>query len=422
MTSKTIVLTGEEIRADYSGGTNAWLRNDGTATVYASTAPAVTAGADGVVSIPAGQAVRIDGACRTVYLLGTTGSVQLVGSDYTACPFKTSAQSGGSGADSVARAAIEAHAGNADIHVTATEKAAWNAVNYSNPNLLINPDFRINQRGGNIYSYSVASGSIDGGFTVDHWISTIVGSGNSGSYNAETHILSGSVLDKNGYYANLCQFIENPVRFAGKTLTFSAGMSELDQPALIQIWRTEGTTTTGVAATHYNLKADKVLTFTMPSDLTEASKIRVVLQTRGSVKLDWAKLELGSAATPFVPPDPATELLRCQRYFTIYKHQNATSSTDKCTIGVGYALTSSIVYAVLPIAAMRSGVAATVSYNGLSLISGADTVVDYTSVTALEQTDSTVQLAFMVSGQTPGAVYRLRLMDSNAYLAVSKEL
>lgn len=141
-----------------------------------------------------------------------------------------------------------------------------------------------------------------------------------------------------------------------------------------------------------------------------------------SVKLSWVKLELGSAATPFVPPDPATELLRCQRYFTIYKHQNATSSTDKCTIGVGYALTSSIVYAVLPIAAMRSGVAATISHSGLSLISGADTVVDYTSVTALEQTDSTVQVAFTVSGQTPGAVYRLRLMDSNAYLAVSKEL
>ena len=45
MTSKTIALSGAEIRADYSGGTNAWLRNDGTATVYASTAPGVTAGA-----------------------------------------------------------------------------------------------------------------------------------------------------------------------------------------------------------------------------------------------------------------------------------------------------------------------------------------------------------------------------------------
>lgn len=125
MTSKTIALSGAEIRADYSGGTNAWLRNDGTATVYASTAPGVTAGADGVVSIPAGQAAAIYGACGAVYLLGT-GSVQLVGSDYTACPFKTSAQSGGSGADSVARAAIEAHSGNADIHVTADEKAGWN--------------------------------------------------------------------------------------------------------------------------------------------------------------------------------------------------------------------------------------------------------------------------------------------------------
>ena len=160
MTSKTIVLTGEEIRADYSGGTNAWLRNDGTATVYASTTPGITAGADGTASIPAGQAMRIDGTCGTVYLLGT-GSVQLVGSDYTACPFKVSTSTGGeSGVDEVARGAIAAHEGNADIHVTATEKAAWNAVNYSNPNLLINPDFRINQRGQAEYT---------SGYTVDRW-------------------------------------------------------------------------------------------------------------------------------------------------------------------------------------------------------------------------------------------------------------
>ena len=125
MTSKTITLSGTEIRADYSGGTNAWLRNDGTATVYASTVPGITAGADGVVSIPAGQAAAVYGACGTVYISGT-GSVLLVSSDYVACPFKTSAQSGGSGADEVARAAIEAHAGNAEIHVTAAEKSAWN--------------------------------------------------------------------------------------------------------------------------------------------------------------------------------------------------------------------------------------------------------------------------------------------------------
>ncbi len=126
MTSKTISLTGEEIKVDYSGGTNAWLRNDGATTVYASAVPGVTAGADEVVSIPAGQAAAIYGACGAVYLLGTTGSVQLVGSDYSTNPFKTSTASGGSGVDDVARAAVEAHAGNVEVHVTADEKAVWN--------------------------------------------------------------------------------------------------------------------------------------------------------------------------------------------------------------------------------------------------------------------------------------------------------
>ena len=126
MTSKTIALSGAEIRVDYGGGTNIWLRNDGTATVYASGAPGVTAGADGVVSIPAGQSAAIYGACGAVYLLGTTGSVQLVGSDYSTNPFKTSTASGGSGVDDVARAAVEAHAGNVEVHVTADEKAVWN--------------------------------------------------------------------------------------------------------------------------------------------------------------------------------------------------------------------------------------------------------------------------------------------------------
>ena len=157
MTSKTIVLTGTEIRADYSGGTNAWLRNDGTAAVYASGAPGITAGADGTVSIPAGQSVGVYGANGTVYLKGT-GSVQLIGSDYSTNPFRNSAASGGSGADDVARAALEAHAGNADIHVTAEEKSAWDGL--SNPNLLINPDFRVNQRGQAEYT---------SGYTVDRW-------------------------------------------------------------------------------------------------------------------------------------------------------------------------------------------------------------------------------------------------------------
>lgn len=121
----TISLAGSEVKAEYSGA-NAWLRNDGTDVIYAAAKPGITAGADGVVAIPAGQSAPVYGANGAVWLTGT-GSVQLIGSDYSTNPFKMSAQAGGSGADDVARAAISAHSGNAEIHVTLSDKAAWNA-------------------------------------------------------------------------------------------------------------------------------------------------------------------------------------------------------------------------------------------------------------------------------------------------------
>lgn len=121
MSNLTISLTGSEVKAEFYG-TNAWLRNDGTSTVYAGKTAGVTAGAAGVVSVPAGSSAPVFDARGTVYLTGT-GSVLLIGSDYSENPFKSSAQSGGSGADEVARAAIEAHAGNSSIHLTAEQLA-----------------------------------------------------------------------------------------------------------------------------------------------------------------------------------------------------------------------------------------------------------------------------------------------------------
>ena len=120
----TVTLSGSESEAQFSGA-NAWLRNDGAATIYAAKTSGVTAGAAGVVAVPAGGSAPVYGANGRVFLLGT-GSVQLIGSDYSTNPFKTATSSGGSGVDDVARAAVNAHAGNAEVHVTADEKAAWN--------------------------------------------------------------------------------------------------------------------------------------------------------------------------------------------------------------------------------------------------------------------------------------------------------
>ena len=303
MTSKTIALTGAEIRADYSGGTNAWLRNDGTATVYASTAPAVTPGADGVVSIPAGQAAAIYGACGSVYLLGT-GSVQLVGSDYTACPFKTAAL-GGSGADSVARAAIEAHAADTDIHVTADEKAYWNTL--SGKNELDNPDFRVNQRGQNEYST---------GYTVDRWyIST-----DKCKAAPETNgirLTATATLTSNTHA--FWQNNEFPLPPGKYTLSLKAA-------DVTGVWaaRIRTVTAAGDYVDSYYTPRLQAGINSVTVDLSDSEYISAVsigfnkgTEAGNSLKLAWAKLEGGSLATPFVPPDYAAELAKCQRFYQV---------------------------------------------------------------------------------------------------------
>ena len=304
MTSKTIVLTGAEIRADYSGGTNAWLRNDGTAVVYASAEAGISAGADGVVSIPAGQAAAIYGACGSVYLLGI-GSVMLIGSDYTACPFKTSAQSGGSGADSVARAAIEAHAADTDIHVTADEKAYWNTL--SGKNELDNPDFRVNQRGQNEYST---------GYTVDRWyIST-----DKCKAAPETNgirLTATATLTSNTHA--FWQNNEFPLPPGKYTLSLKAA-------DVTGVWaaRIRTVTAAGDYVDSYYTPRLQAGINSVTVDLSDSEYISAVsigfnkgTEAGNSLKLAWIKLENGSLATMFVAPDRAAELAKCQRFYQI---------------------------------------------------------------------------------------------------------
>ena len=298
MSELTITLTGSEEKAEFSGS-NAWLRNDGTDTIYAAKSAGVAAGADGVVAIPAGQSAPVYGANGTVFLLGT-GSVQLIGSDYSTNPFKTSAQSGGSGADSVARAAISAHAGNTDIHVTAAEKAAWNAVNYSNPNLLINPDFRINQRGET--SYTAA------GYTVDGWYT------NGGAVDVTEN---GVELTNSGTSA--VRFRQNSeithAQLAGRDITLSAGVGGTTYSASGKIPETKPANDIQIVSlTTADADVGIYLNYSPTRDMFYAY---AYVPAGKSAVLNWVKAEIGSVTTQFVTPDPATELAKCQRYLTV---------------------------------------------------------------------------------------------------------
>lgn len=308
MSTKTITLAGSEIKAEFSGA-NAWLRNDGADVIYAAANPGITAGADGVVAILAGQSAPVYGANGAVWLTGT-GSVQLIGSDYSTNPFKTSAQAGGSGADNVARAAINAHSGNTEIHVTADEKAAWSAVNYSNPNLLINPDFAINQRGETEYTTT--------GYTVDRW-SMQVGFKITPLENG-IRICPTEEVTSNKF--SLYQHIPVSKAMFGSDYTLTVNVSATNDYAYAVVYAYNSAN--AVIKSSDKIKLNTGLNSTTIRNIPDnTAYIRVQFtinsgaQTSDTLEILWAKLELGGIATPYTPPDPATELAKCQRYYQI---------------------------------------------------------------------------------------------------------
>lgn len=96
--NKTVNLYGGEIAVKLAGR-HCSIRNDGSSTLYASAKSGITADADGVISVPAGQAAVLLDSEGNVFLYGT-GKAQLISSDYPGNFFKPAAGgsiSGGAG-------------------------------------------------------------------------------------------------------------------------------------------------------------------------------------------------------------------------------------------------------------------------------------------------------------------------------------
>ena len=262
MNIKTINLTGSEAAVKVGGG-NSEVKNNGTDTIYASASNGIVAGADGVVSIPAGASVTVTDTRGTVYILGS-GSVEVVGKDFVAPVFKTAAAAGGIG-----------------------------------DNLLINPDFAINQRGQSYYEGT--------SYSVDRW---------RGYYGGEkVNVTQDGITVEVINNQQLCTFIDTPVS-VGTALCASIR------------WRLDGAYSSvsiiGINENGYELiasannnSAEEVTTICAGVAQSDYSSLLFSFGGDGTVKPYWAKLELGSIATPFCPPDPATELMKCQRYYQL---------------------------------------------------------------------------------------------------------
>lgn len=155
---------------------------------------------------------------------------------------------------------------------------------FSNPNLLINPDFKINQRGATSYEQQ--------GYSVDRWKIWNV---------TVTPSTSGGITVKNDKYTD-----------TGTFLQYLENATEGDSTLSCYVTSVSGTVTM-VADDNSQVILKQGLNTVHTSKSTRA--FTIFLNKGTSITLKWVKLEQGKVATAYIVPNPAEELLKCKRYY-----------------------------------------------------------------------------------------------------------
>lgn len=175
---------------------------------------------------------------------------------------------------------------------TLTQLSNFLGTKFSNPNLLINPDFKINQRGKSTYS------STGAGATVDRWLGT-----NAKTVVNSDNTVTVSSLSGTGYYT---QHEEN--------ISYGKHTYSIYVQAI-----------TGTVKAFYKSKDSKDIelgtlkqglnTFTSVDDGFKSFFLSIA--GGSSVTLKYAKVEQGAVATAFIAPNMAEEITKCKRYFQV---------------------------------------------------------------------------------------------------------
>lgn len=165
-----------------------------------------------------------------------------------------------------------------------SQLANYLGTKFSNPNLLINPDFKINQRKASSYT---------SGYTVDRWRIS------NSTLNATTMTLSNS----NSSSGTFLQYLEG-----SHTGTFTVTLNATSVAGTVKFsWKDGSTYKTGPTIT----KGINTYTFSA-SPLT---CVGIDIAKGASIQLDYLKLEQGSVSTSFIAPNYAEELVKCCRFY-----------------------------------------------------------------------------------------------------------
>lgn len=167
----------------------------------------------------------------------------------------------------------------------------------SNPNLLINGDFRVNQRGQTSY---ITTGLQK--YSADRWCLVNAGA----TFDTTTKTLSNSGSSN----VFLSQFIEGGRELlAGKKVAISMSVGGV-------VYSNSGTLPSTLTSTQY-LTTDIIAGVKMRIDNSGTNEIafQIRVEPSYSVSIDWCKLEIGEVATPYSPRPYAEEFAMCQRYY-----------------------------------------------------------------------------------------------------------
>lgn len=174
---------------------------------------------------------------------------------------------------------------------TLTQLSNYLGTKFSNPNLLINPDFKINQRGQSTYSSSKEI------YTVDRWsmsnATTIVNSDGT---------ITISSLSGSGY----CNYREESISYGKHAYSIYVQAITGDVTAY---YRNKDDSDINLGTLKQGLN-----TFTPPND-DGFKRLIIVISNGASVTLKYVKVEQSAVATTFVDPNYADELIKCQRYY-----------------------------------------------------------------------------------------------------------
>lgn len=172
---------------------------------------------------------------------------------------------------------------------TLSQLTDYIAERFSNPNLLLNSNFKVDQRGRGTYTNNTTKPT----YTLDRWMSI----NTEVVYNVDgtATITSLATTDTSAWFKQILEYAIND------TCTLSCNI----------------TAVTGSAYLYNHANGKKIVKGLNTVTLSYLKEASIELKQGASITIEWIKLEKGSKATAYVAPNYANELQRCMMYYNV---------------------------------------------------------------------------------------------------------